>query len=199
MNDPFLEALASPEQPVPGGGAAAAHTALVGLSLLQKIVGIERRRHRGNEVLGSFWEDLSDGVANSSRLLHGLRDEDGKSYLRLVAAKSAGKNDAAISEAIAQAIECPAKIMETAGEAMDFVPPAVEHCKNHMLSDLLVVAELLGAASRGACRIAQANLRLGADPILTAEYRKRLAKNDALRRDALERVEDAVRKRLNVR
>ena len=195
MNDSFLEALASPEQPVPGGGAAAAHTALVGLSLLQKIVGVERLRHSGNEGMGSFWENLSAGVTNSSRLLHGLRDEDGKRYLRLSAAKSAGKNDAAISEAIAQAIECPAKIMEAAGEAMDLVSPAAEHCKNHMLSDLLVAAELLGAARRGACRIAQANLRLCADPILTAEYRERLTQIDSRGRNAFDRLEGAIRKR----
>ena len=43
MHDSFLEALARPE-PVPGGGAAAAHGACVGLALLEKIVLVELRR-----------------------------------------------------------------------------------------------------------------------------------------------------------
>lgn len=199
MNDSFLEALARPENPVPGGGAAAAHTALVGLSLLEKIVRVEYRRHTGNQSGNTFWVDLSNRVENSARVLRGLRDEDGRCYMRLVDTKSAGKNESAISQAVEQAIDCPANIVKNAVEALDLVLPAAKQCKKHLLSDLLVVAELLDAAGRGACRIVQANLRLCADPVLKARYRKRLARLGHLGRDTFGQVEDTVRKRLDVR
>jgi len=53
MHDSFLEALARPE-PVPGGGAAAAHGACVGLALLEKIVLVEQFRFPAYEK-GDGW------------------------------------------------------------------------------------------------------------------------------------------------
>jgi formiminotetrahydrofolate cyclodeaminase len=199
MNDSFLKSLANPEQPIPGGGAAAAHAALVGLALLHKIVGVERRRSHDNREMISFWEGLSAKAADAARRLQELRDEDGASYMRFADTRSAGKNKAEISEAAAQAIACPAEIMETAAEAVEIVLPAIENCRNHLLSDLMVAAELLGAASRGARHIVQANLRDCDDPVLKAEYQKRLTQIDTIRDDALGRVADALRKRGNAK
>ena len=48
------------------------------------------------------------------------------------------------------------------------------HCKGHLLSDLLVVCELLRATIGGAHRIAQANFILVEESIERNEYRDRL-------------------------
>ena len=45
MHDSFIAALSNPNQPVPGGGAAAAYAGSVGLALLEKIVRLEMRRY----------------------------------------------------------------------------------------------------------------------------------------------------------
>ena len=44
--------------------------------------------------------------------------------------------------------------------AQDLVAHAAVHCRNHLLSDLLVATELLGGALQGAFHIAAANLPL---------------------------------------
>jgi formiminotetrahydrofolate cyclodeaminase len=109
MHDSFLEALARPE-PVPGGGAAAAHGACVGLALLEKIVLVELRR---SEIPSeSRWQDLLEEVRGSSSTLIQLRDEDGRAYLRFAKAKTVGNSDEDTLETLKAAIESPIQIMQ---------------------------------------------------------------------------------------
>jgi formiminotetrahydrofolate cyclodeaminase len=173
MHDPFLDALMKPE-PVPGGGAAAAYGACVGFALLEKIVRIEMRRHQIASESSLLWQDLLEEVRNSSSGLLRLRDEDGRAYMRFAKARTSGKGDEEIVAALQQAIECPIKIMEEAQKGLSFVSRAGKHCKSHLLSDLLVVCELLQAASQGTYRIAQANLRVMAESSLRDDYQIRL-------------------------
>jgi formiminotetrahydrofolate cyclodeaminase len=109
MNDSFISALSNPNQPVPGGGAAAAYAGSVGLALLEKIIRLEMRRHPdGSEPW--LWKDLLNQVSALSENLYRLRDEDGKSYLFLAETKASGKTEEEIAAALKQAIECPMKI-----------------------------------------------------------------------------------------
>ena len=57
MDSAFLKALAQ-ARPDPGGGAAAAHSAALGLALLEKVVQLEQRRRFPEEDAGPFWADL---------------------------------------------------------------------------------------------------------------------------------------------
>ena len=171
MHDSFIEALARPE-PVPGGGAAAAHGACVGLALLEKIVLVELRR--SDIPSESRWQNLLDGVRKSSATLLQLRDEDGRAYVRFAKAKTFGNSDEVILEALKAAVESPIKIMEEAKMGLELVTRAGKHCKGHLLSDLLVVCELLRAAIDGTHRIAQANLGVMGNPSLRSQYQKKL-------------------------
>ncbi|MEJ2236070.1 MAG: cyclodeaminase/cyclohydrolase family protein [Syntrophobacterales bacterium] len=157
MHDSFLEALARPE-PVPGGGAAAAHGACVGLALLEKIVLVELRR--SDIPSESRWQNLLDEVRKSSATLLRLRDEDGEAYVRFAQARTFGKGAEEILDLLKQAIDSPMAIMKGAKSSLDLVARAGNHCKGHLLSDLLVVCELLRAAINGTHRITQANLGL---------------------------------------
>ena len=171
MNDSFLQALAAP-RPIPGGGAAAAHGACVGLALLEKIVLVELKR---DQIASDYsWSDLLEEVKASSKTLLQLRDEDGRAYLRFAKAKTFGNSDEDTLEALKAAIESPIKIMEEAKIGLELVARAGKHCKGHLLSDLLVVCELLRAAIDGTYRIAQANLGVMGDPSLRSHYQKKL-------------------------
>ncbi len=171
MHDSFLEALARPE-PVPGGGAAAAHGACVGLALLEKIVLVELRR--SDIPSETRWQNLLEEVRRSSSTLLQLRDEDGEAYVRFAQARTFGKSAEEILEPLKQAIECPIKIMEEAHKGLSLAARAGNHCKGHLLSDLLVVCELLRAAIQGTYRIAQANLRVMDTSPLRDAYQTRL-------------------------
>jgi formiminotetrahydrofolate cyclodeaminase len=175
MHDSFIAALSSPEQPVPGGGAAAAYAGSVGLALLEKIVRLEMRRY---PMLSepSLWGDLLDQVSTLSKILYQLRDEDGKSYMFLAETKASSRKEEEVAAALMQTIECPMKILEQTHKALSCVSVAAEHCKRHLLSDLQVVCEILGAAGQGAYHISIANLRLMTDPISKADYQSRLSK-----------------------
>lgn len=175
MNDSFIAALSRPDQPVPGGGAAAAYAGSVGLALLEKIVRLEMRRY---PIVSepSLWEDLLEQVLSLSKILYRLRDEDGKSYMLLVETKASREKEEEVAAALVRTIECPMKILEQTHKALSCVSVAAEHCKRHLLSDLQVVCELLAAAGHGAYHICIANLRLMTDPISKADYQSRLTR-----------------------
>jgi formiminotetrahydrofolate cyclodeaminase len=175
MNDSFIAALSSPDQPIPGGGAAAAYAGSIGLALLEKIVRLEMRR--GPMISeSSFWKDLLEQVSSLSKIFFRLCDEDGKSYMLLAETKASRKKESEVAAALVQTIECPMKILEQTHTALSHVSLVAEHCKRHLLSDLQVVCELLGAAGHGAYHICIANLRLMTDPISKADYQSRIAR-----------------------
>ena len=157
MVDSFIDALARPK-PVPGGGAAAAHGACVALALLEKIVKVELQRCRDSSE--AEWKDLLQEVKKSSATLSHLREEDGRAYVRFAQARTFDKGKTEVLMALEQAIGCPMRIMEEASKTLEQVARAGKRCKGHLLSDLLVVCELLRAAISGTYRIAQANLSL---------------------------------------
>ena len=171
MDDSFIEALVKPK-PVPGGGAAAAHGAFVGLALLEKIVTVEFQR--SSVPSEPDWKNLLQEVKEASRTILQLRDEDGKAYIRFAQAKTFGKGKKEVLEALHQAIESPTRIMEEANEALNLVARAGTHCKGHLTSDLLVVCELLRAAIYGAHGIAQANVGLMKPSMEKNEHQGRL-------------------------
>jgi formiminotetrahydrofolate cyclodeaminase len=203
MHDSFLEALARPE-PVPGGGAAAAHGACVGLALLEKIVLVELRR--SDIPSESRWQNLLEEVRRSSTTLLRLRDEDGEAYVRFAQARTFGKGAEEILDLLKQAIESPIAIMKEAKRSLDLVARAgnhckghllsdLHHCKGHLLSDLLVVCELLRAAINGTHRITQANLGFMPDGSLLNSYVNELNKFQGESRDLVKSVEVGILER----
>jgi formiminotetrahydrofolate cyclodeaminase len=192
MSDSFLEALAAP-RPIPGGGAAAAHGARVGLALLEKIVLVELKR---DQITSDYsWSDLLEEVKASSRTLLQLRDEDGRAYLRFAKAKTFGNSDEDTLEALKAAIESPIEIMEEAKIGLELVARAGKHCKSHLLSDLQVVCELLRAAIDGTHRIAQTNLGVMGEPSLRSHYQNKLNQVQVESRELFRSVEGDILER----
>lgn len=171
MVDSFIDALARP-QPVPGGGAAAAHGACVALALLEKIIKLELQRC--SDYFEPEWKDLLQEAKKSATILLQLRDEDGRAYVHFARAKTSGKGKTEVLQALQRAIECPMRVMEETSKALHQAARAGRRCKGHLLADLLVVCELLEAALSGAHRIAQANIRLMEASIDRRGYQHRL-------------------------
>ncbi|MGD8370290.1 MAG: cyclodeaminase/cyclohydrolase family protein [Syntrophobacterales bacterium] len=194
MEDTFLEALAKPEV-VPGGGAAAAHGAVLGLALLEKIVRVEGQRQRDGSEANAKWGDLLEEVRTSAKVFLQLREEDGAAYLRFAEARNSGDGEREVIAALEEAIECPMKIMEAAQHCLSSVSQVGKHCKGHLLSDLLVVCDLLQAANLGAYRIAQANLLVMADYSRKGEYQRRLSRLRERSSEAFQQTEKGIMSR----
>jgi formiminotetrahydrofolate cyclodeaminase len=168
----------------------------VGLALLEKIVLVELRR---SEIPSeSRWQDLLEEVRGSSSTLIQLRDEDGRAYLRFAKAKTLGNSDEDTFEALKAAIESPLNIMREATIGLELVARAGRHCKGHLLSDLLVVCELLRAAAEGNHRIAQANLGVMGDPLLRSHYQDMLNQVQAESRELFRAVEGGILERAKI-
>jgi formiminotetrahydrofolate cyclodeaminase len=158
MDSSFLKALAL-ARPDPGGGAAAAHSAALGLALLEKVVRLEHQRRGPARNPGFPWDDLLARVSVVSAALLRLQEEDVKAYCQFARARTSGdpeSRDAALEEAVA----CPLRIMQQAQDGLALMAQVGAGCGVHLISDLLVACELLGAAFRGAHHIARANLPL---------------------------------------
>jgi formiminotetrahydrofolate cyclodeaminase len=158
METSFLKALAQ-ARPDPGGGAAAAHGAALGMALLSKVVRLERQRQGPTGQPGFPWHDLLAQVRQVSTTLLRLQEEDVRSYFRLTRARTASDPEE-LAAALEEAVACPLRIMQQAQEGLALIAQGGVPCKLHLVSDLLVACELLGAAFRGAHHIARANLAL---------------------------------------
>lgn len=155
--DSFLQELAQ-ARPDPGGGAAAAFGARLGLALLEKVVQLEGGRRSEPKGEASFtWEEVLTQLRQLGETLERSQEEDVRAYAKLAAARTSAGNVAA---AIREALDCPKRVVLQAGQALELLAWAGGHCQPHLLSDLLVACEFLGAALTGAYHIACANLRL---------------------------------------
>jgi len=155
--DSFLQELAQ-ARPDPGGGAAAAFGARLGLALLEKVVQLEGGRQRKSVAKSSLtWDEVLPRLKNLAECLEKLQEEDIKAYSQLAASRVSGENLAAAAR---RAVLPPRQIVKQTAEALELLAWAGGHCQPHLVSDLLVAVEFLGAALAGAYHIACANLCL---------------------------------------
>jgi|GEM_PF-1915075 len=179
MTQDFLYALAH-DRPVPGGGAAAAHAAVVALALLQKIVRVEMERPWLNPEAKGARADLLERTIALSRNLLALRESDGKAYLAWTEARRNGPASEAAQAALLAAAASPRAIMETVYEAYEIVRQCAAFARRHLIPDVLVAAEILEAAFRGAAHIARANLDRLSGPKLGEELQQQSVHLDRL-------------------
>ena len=158
MDSAFLKALAL-ARPDPGGGAAAAHSAALGLALLSKVVQLEHRRQGPENNPGFPWGDLLARVDLVSATLLRLQEEDVKAYFQFARARTKGDPES-LAAALEEAVACPLRIMQQAQDGLVLMAQVGAGCGVHLISDVLVACELLGAAFRGAYHIARGNLPL---------------------------------------
>ena len=162
----FLNELAKP-QPIPGGGGAAAQTALTGLALLTKVIALEMVREGLSPDQQEAWRLIDLRARDIRKGLLRLRRQDGQAYLHWVRHRGS-----AVERDYARVMtEVPDQIAARSIQVLELIPPVGARSKNHLKPDLLVVAELLRGAGLAAVRIASANLSRIKDTLL----RERLA------------------------
>jgi methenyltetrahydrofolate cyclohydrolase len=189
--DSFLKKLAK-AQPNPGGGAAAAFGARLGLALLEKVVCLEGQRPvspTGSQ--GLAWEETRARLRRLADLLRELQERDVQAYSRLAAARASADTER-LTAAAQEAVSCPEEIARQAAEALELMARAGKGCRRHLLSDLLVGCEFLGAALRGAHHIAGANLPLVGQEASRQELLRKLRQARQRHEALYRRVQEAL-------
>lgn len=160
----LLDAFAS-NQPVPGGGSAAALAGAVGASLLIMVAGLPKTRHGTDEERSAL-------TAAAARLrplrdeLASLIDRDSEAYASVINAyrlprstdaEQAARRDA-IDEAMRAATEAPLATIRACERAMREAEVIVSIGAASASSDVAVGIELLKTAARGAGMNVDTNL-----------------------------------------
>ena len=160
----LLDAFAS-NDPVPGGGSAAALTGALGVSLLIMVAGLPKTRTGAPEEAA----DLSRASARLRPLRESLQeliDRDAAAYQGVVAAyrlpKSSNEEQAhrtqAIAEAMRAATETPLDTMRLCQQALEGAAIVAVNGLGSASSDVAVAIELLLTAAKGAAMNVDANL-----------------------------------------
>src|SRR5678815_4788453 len=185
----LLDAFAS-NQPVPGGGSAAALAGAIGASLLIMVAGLPKTRHGTDEERTAL-------TAAAARLrplreeLAALIERDSEAYTSVMNAyrlpKSSDVEQAtrsqAIDEAMRAATEAPMATIRACERAMREAEVIATSGAASASSDVAVGIELLKTAARGAGLNVDTNLAAVKD----AEYVKRISQEQ---RDLEQAVED---------
>ena len=160
----LLDAFAS-NDPVPGGGSAAALTGALGVSLLIMVAGLPKTRTGAPEEAA----DLSRASARLRPLRESLQeliDRDAAAYQGVVAAyrlpKSSNEEQAhraqTIADAMRAATETPLDTMRLCQQALEGAAIVAVNGLGSASSDVAVAIELLLTAAKGAAMNVDANL-----------------------------------------
>jgi formiminotetrahydrofolate cyclodeaminase len=175
MSASFIDQLAR-ARPDPGGGAAAAFSAGVGLALLTKIIRLEKSRPYNEEAVVQFWTEKLAETQRLTRIFQRLRQADVEAYLTMAQALSVQQRGSNLQRAVEEATRSPWQIMAQTLVALDLVGEVGAQCRHHLLSDLLVATELLGGALQASYHIAAANLPLFKTALRQKEWANRLSR-----------------------
>lgn len=130
----FLEELAS-KSPTPGGGAVAALTGAISISLV--------------EMVGNLTKNLKLNTGSLRSDLLKLADEDVKAFDMVMAAYRS-KSNSKIKKALIKAIEVPEKTMKLSKEVERLARIAVKKGNKNAISDAKTAIYLARAAQKGA-------------------------------------------------
>lgn len=165
----FSDRLAS-DEPVPGGGSAAAIVGSFAASLLAMVARLSLDRPKYEAYRRTNERALATGDRGRRRLLE-LADEDSRAYAAFAAARKLprdtgeeqGVRDAVSRSAARAATEVPLAVVRECLELLDEVATMVGRSNSNAASDLEVAARLSAAAARGAAANALINLPMVGD------------------------------------
>jgi len=183
----LLDAFASNE-PVPGGGAAAALAGALGVSLLVMAASLSKSRTGAPEEA----TDLAEAAARLRPLrdrLVELIDADSSAYRSVMAALKLPKaseqeqtrRNETLQSALREATDAPLDVMRIAQQALTGAVIVARNAYRVAASDVAMAIELLAAAARGAAQSIDGNLRTITDTAYTARVK---AEREQLAADA---------------
>lgn len=163
LSDSFLEALKKP-RPDPGGGAAAAHGALMALCLLEKVAGLEKNRSQPASDARQRWEETLQEIHRAAQNIERLRSSDVEAYRILARTLKEEVRQSIRDDAAEAASRVPLAVMEAAAKVLETAAGVGRRCAFHLTADVAVAAELLGSAVQSAFWIALWNADLVKNP-----------------------------------
>ncbi len=162
--DKFLNELGS-GKPAPGGGAAAAVCAALGLSLFEMVLRINSRKHPAKLKKAAK-------VHKNVRTCLSIVQEDARAFLRISKLyKSDNKGDAC-QKALKNGAEVPFKIIRIAKQTLKETISEHAHTSAWLKSDLVEAELLLKAAISAAALNVEINLKGINDKRYVAQMRK---------------------------
>jgi len=193
----FLSSAASP-RPTPGGGAVAALTAALGVTMAEMAANFTLGKKRFANVQMQV-QDLRDKLSSLRSRLVKMMDADAEAFTRLQTAQhmpksnteEIGKRQIAINKASAEASGVPAQAAELIIEALERTKELAEICNPKLISDVGVCVHLCKGALESAHLNVQVNLQDSVDLDLVDSENAKI-------RARLERAEDLVRQVLNL-
>ena len=142
----YLDVL-SQKTPVPGGGSAAALTAAMGTALVSMVANYSKGRSQSKRIERRISSILKQSEVMRKRLLV-LVDLDAQAYLSVV--KARGASARIKMRALSAAANVPREVSRLCYKVMQLTPFLVEHGNQHLISDIIVAADMLLAAFNSA-------------------------------------------------
>lgn len=162
----FIAALASSE-PVPGGGAAAAHAGAMGCALALMALGTTLKRKNIPLPVREQLDKSSKRIFALKTELNGYVEQDAQAYAAYLTACKLPKEQPSRPEVLEQALlfaaRVPADVAKTALEALKEVDVIKDHIVAVILPDIYCAKHLLQACVRCAVENIRANLAFIAD------------------------------------
>ncbi len=155
----LLDAFSS-TAPAPGGGAAAALTGALGVSLLLMVAGIRSPRSKESAHSAEL-ADAADKLRSLRPAIESLIDRDAEAYTSVITAfrtPPAERRPGAIESAMRGATEVPLEIMRASRRALREASIVATHSIRSAHGDVAVAIELLRAAVRSTGMTIDANL-----------------------------------------
>ena len=147
----FLNVLAE-KQPVPGGGAATALSASLGVSLLSMVLNYSIGKSKP-AIIERKLKNLLKSCEKIRRELLMLVDLDARMYLEVVRTRKLSKRMASVAQNNSRQVML--KVAKLCYESIGLTPFIVEHGNANLLSDSVVAIELLQSAFNASLALAE--------------------------------------------
>jgi len=161
-------------RPLPGGVAAAAVAAAMGVALIAKALRVTLNRQQpAASDRAVLVETLNLTQAQHVALFH-QADTDVEAYRAVLDTRSLAASDPARRRAWRSATEVPIAVAEACRLVLDRLPGVVPHCWSGVCVDFEIGSQLLQAGMRAGVLAAEANLSLGGAAVDGGLFRVRL-------------------------
>jgi formiminotetrahydrofolate cyclodeaminase len=153
----FLDALRQP-RPYPGGGSVSSYTALVGLTLAEKICRIEALRAEKTGCSREVFDEALQKIKGKIYSFKKLIERDVSAYDSLADSLRSGERWPKNSDVVFEAIACPYKMVVEVVNSFELILEIGRNCRMWLVPDLMVVLELLRGSAKSAFHIAMSNV-----------------------------------------
>ena len=153
----FLDALRQP-RPYPGGGSVSSYSALVGLTLAEKICHIEAVRAEKTGFSRTVCDELLQKIKGKINSFKKLIERDVSAYDSLADSIRNGERWPKNSDVVSEAIACPYNMVVEVADSFELILEIGRNCSRWLVPDLLVVLEIVRGSAKSAFHIAMANV-----------------------------------------